>query len=108
METFSGLFSVLLCLSFRFKNGGKYVGEYAYGKKQGEGIFYYPDGSKYEGSWSENARNGYGKYYYVNGDTYEGDWVNNKKDSQGIYSYAATGKPAEDFILIHLLYMNFW
>ncbi|XP_065069910.1 radial spoke head 1 homolog isoform X1 [Rhopilema esculentum] len=75
----------------RFKNGGKYVGGYAYGKKQGEGTLYYPDGSRYEGSWSNNARNGYGSYFYVNGDIYEGDWVDNKKEGQGIYTYAATG-----------------
>merc|ERR1712141_491337 len=62
-----------------------------YGKRQGEGIFYYPDGSKYEGSWSDNARNGYGTYHYVNGDTYEGDWVDNNKEGQGMYTYAETG-----------------
>lgn len=78
-------------LFHRFKNGGKYVGEYSYGKRQGEGTIYYPDGSRYEGSWSENARNGFGKYHYVNGDTYEGDWVNNNKEGQGIYTYADTG-----------------
>ena len=34
---------------YKFKNGARYIGEYKYNKKHGQGTFIYPDGSKYEG-----------------------------------------------------------
>ena len=39
---------LLVCC--RFKNDARYIGDYAYNKKHGDGTFIYPDGSKYEGN----------------------------------------------------------
>lgn len=67
------------------------MGEYAKGRKHGQGTFWYPDGSRYEGGWVEDRRNGHGIYYYLNGDTYEGDWYEHQRHGQGVYTYSATG-----------------
>lgn len=41
-----------LIVYYRFKNEARYIGEYAYNKKHGDGTFIYPDGSKYEGKFT--------------------------------------------------------
>lgn len=78
-------------INSRFKNGCRYIGEYARNKKHGQGTFIYLDGSKYEGSWVEDVRDGYGVYYYVNGDRYEGEWKEHLRHGQGTYNYSETG-----------------
>ncbi|XP_035998216.1 radial spoke head 1 homolog isoform X2 [Fundulus heteroclitus] len=77
--------------AYHFKNGARYVGDYAQNKKHGQGTFFYPDGSKYEGSWVEDLREGHGVYTYPNGDTYDGEWQHHLRHGQGTYQYKDTG-----------------
>jgi len=50
------------------------VGQWAYGKRHGYGVFYYANGSKYEGYWYENLKHGTGKMTFEDGTVYEGDF----------------------------------
>ena len=76
---------------FRFKTGGQYTGDYANGRKHGQGTFVYPDGSRYVGNWINDEKHGTGTYYYPNGDVYEGEWSQNQRHGQGVYTYKETG-----------------
>ena len=61
-----------------------YKGQWANGKKNGNGTLYGEDGSKllYEGEWVDDKQNGYG-VYYTNGTVYRGQWANGKKNGNG-------------------------
>ena len=95
---------------------GKYVGEFAFGKPNGSGIYYYSNGDRYEGEWRSGRRTGNGTYSYHDGRKYVGEWKNGtthgkgtltlsdgrryvgifkdgKKDGQGTYSFP-NGKKA--------------
>ncbi|MCS5640349.1 MAG: hypothetical protein NZ709_02465 [Candidatus Marinimicrobia bacterium] len=95
---------------------GKYVGEFAFGKPNGSGIYDYPNGDRYEGEWRSGRRTGNGTYSYHDGRKYVGEWKNGtthgkgtltlsdgrryvgifkdgKKDGQGTYSFP-NGKKA--------------
>ena len=89
----------IIFLRARFKNGCRYIGEYAKNKKHGQGTFIYLDGSKYEGAWVDDVRDGFGVYYYVNGDRYEGEWKEHQRHGQGTYLYAETGEPPRTTVI---------
>ena len=95
---------------------GKYVGEFAFGKPNGSGIYYYSNGDRYEGEWRSGRRTGNGTYSYHDERKYVGEWKNGtthgkgtltlsdgrryvgifkdgKKDGQGTYSFP-NGKKA--------------
>ena len=48
-------------------DGGKYVGGWNKGKREGHGIFTFASGAKYYGYWREGNMEGYGTYTYANG-----------------------------------------
>jgi len=77
--------------------GGKYVGEWKDGNKNGKGTYTYASGSKYVGEWKDGKRNGEGINYWIlsskvhnmpAGSKYEGQWLNGLKDGYGKTTYA--------------------
>ena len=91
---------------FYVQQGGRYEGEFSFGKKQGkgklqaggfnyEGDFYedmmqgygkctWNDGKKYEGSWNKNIIEGKGTFIWPDGTIYEGEYENGLKHGFGI------------------------
>jgi len=65
-----------------FPNGIRYVGEWRYGKYEGQGTYTYGkgkwEGEKYEGEFKVGYRNGQGTYTLPNGSKYVGEWRENK------------------------------
>jgi hypothetical protein len=54
--------------------------------QRGNGVFAYPDGSKYEGQFAEGKPNGYGAFFYPNypnGDKYIGTFLDGAKHGTG-------------------------
>lgn len=45
-------------LKSQYSMRNMYYGEMVYGKRHGEGIFYYANGAKYEGMWKDNMKHG--------------------------------------------------
>ena len=69
------LFDIFISLTTTYPDGGKYVGEFKYGKKNGQGTYTHYDGSKYVGEFKDDKRwngtrydkNGNIQYKIVNG-----------------------------------------
>lgn len=66
-----------------YPNGGKFVGTFKKGKKNGFGR-YEGDGVVVEGVYLNDRLNGKGKITYSNGDYYEGDFKNGERHGNGI------------------------
>lgn len=60
-----------------------YKGHWEYGKKSGEGIYYYKNGEIYQGSWKNDKRDGEGSMWYLDGSLYKGNWKDDKKHGIG-------------------------
>jgi len=65
--------------TYTYPDGGKYVGKFKDGKKNGQGTFTYPDGQKYVGRWKDDKRNGQGTFTYPDGRKYVGEYKNGKE-----------------------------
>jgi hypothetical protein len=50
-----------------YRDGSKYVGEFAAGFPQGNGTVFYADGNRYEGGWKDHAPHGKGVMFYADG-----------------------------------------
>ncbi|HND88702.1 MAG TPA: caspase family protein, partial [Saprospiraceae bacterium] len=61
---------------FAYADGSKYEGNFANGKFEGQGIFYFSNGDRYVGSFKENYPDGRGSRYFKDQpeQTQEGDW----------------------------------
>ena len=59
-------------------DGGKYIGEWKDGKRNGQGTFTYPDGNKYVGEFKDDKKNGQGSYTFSDGRITEGIWQDGK------------------------------
>jgi hypothetical protein len=92
-------------------NGDKYIGEWEYDLKSGQGTMTYSSDKifqsalitmsqkkiisenildqfmYYDGNWKNDKINGRGKMIYYNGNIYEGNWENDKKSGQGKMTY---------------------
>ena len=69
-------------------NSYKYIGDYKYNKKNGNGILYYNNTILYNGQWLNNSYHGYGELFFSNGNIqYQGEWNNNHKSGLGILFY---------------------
>ncbi len=73
--------------TYTYPDGGKYVGKFKDGKKNGQGTFTYPDGQKYVGRWKDDKRNGQGTITSPSGYKYEGEWKDGKPDGQGTETF---------------------
>ncbi|MDG2370932.1 MAG: hypothetical protein P8M12_09835 [Flavobacteriales bacterium] len=73
-----------------FSWSDNYEGEWADGKRNGEGTMNWSDGTKYVGDWKDDKRDGQGAYTYGKGewegDHYDGEWKNDFFNGQGTYT----------------------
>ncbi|XP_022631601.1 phosphatidylinositol 4-phosphate 5-kinase 1-like [Vigna radiata var. radiata] len=61
---------------YHFRNGDIYAGEYFADKMHGFGVYQFQNGHQYEGAWHEGRRQGLGMYTFTNGETQCGHWQN--------------------------------
>jgi hypothetical protein len=68
----------------------KYTGEWKDGLPHGYGVHIWLDNkgnkqlrNRYVGNWAFGKRNGHGEFYYANGSKYKGEWVNDLKEGMG-------------------------
>ena len=52
---------------------------------EGKGTYKWKEGGKYEGEWKKNKKCGKGKRIFANGSAYEGEWLNDKQHGKVIY-----------------------
>ena len=78
--------------TFTFADGEKYVGEFKYDKRNGQGTLTFPDGMpmasdgrKYVGEFKDDKRNGQGTFTFGNGEKYVGEFKNDEYNGQGVY-----------------------
>ncbi len=69
--------------TWRYPDGGQYVGPWKNGLRNGQGTDYFADGSRYVGQFVDGKRNGHGTYTGASGYNYTGQWSNNKENGQG-------------------------
>ena len=69
-----------------FKSGAMYTGEWARGKRWGQGSFVY-NGGRYEGEWVYDKRHGCGTEFYASGATYVGEYQEDKRHGKGRYTW---------------------
>lgn len=84
----------------KYKNG-IYEGEFANGKYDGFGSYYFREESRgdwYVGSFREGRIEGTGTYYFSNGDKYTGNFLNGKKSGYGILYFKNSGQYAGEWI----------
>ena len=62
---------------------GMFIGNLAYGRREGKGIMYYNVGDRYDGEWINNKREGKGIMHFNSGDRYEGKWISDKMEGKG-------------------------
>ena len=74
-------------ISFTYPDGTAYVGDYADGRRNGEGKLTYTSGDVYEGNFANDQRSGNGKLTYANSMTYEGEWANDAFHGQGVFDW---------------------
>lgn len=67
--------------------GNKYVGEWKYNKRSGQGTMYYVTNCVYKGSWLDDLPHGQGTFIDSSGNTYTGEWIRGMKEGQGILTY---------------------
>lgn len=72
----------------KFRDGGRYVGQFQNGEQAGFGVYDSPRGHRYEGAWLDGKKHGRGTYLYPGGNAYSGEFRNNKKEGQGNYIWA--------------------
>lgn len=84
----------------RYREDGtkKYEGNFAYGKFNGYGIYYYNNGDRYEGNFVNDRRHGKGTFYFGLGTKYKGDFVDDKMTGKGICYYCNGGRYEGDFV----------
>lgn len=65
-----------------YGNGDKYEGEWALGKKQGEGMYEWADGDYYDGHWEKDSAEGTGAACF-GGVFYDGEFHLGQKHGLG-------------------------
>lgn len=88
--------------------GGKYVGQWKDGKRNGHGTFttFFPNGGNYVGRWKDDKANGPGTYWTLDGEKYFVKRKNIEKDRQETTCLhddkKATGRWGEGNLLLPL------
>ena len=92
-----------------FEDGGKYVGEFKDGVRNGQGTYTFENGGKYVGEFKDGVLNGQGTYTFADGGKYVGEFKDGKQNGQGIEYRAngtiissgqwSDGRPAQSFAL---------
>lgn len=69
----------------KYRQGSEYRGQKWRGMRHGQGTFLYLDGGKYEGEWAFNKMEGQGSLYYQSGKlAYEGEWMDDQFSGKGV------------------------
>eukprot|EP01038_Epipyxis_sp_PR26KG_P006768 gene6768-9271_t len=66
----------------------RYVGDWANGAMEGDGVYYYENGEIYKGGWFKNKRHGTGRMEFNNDSIYEGEWRNDLRDGFGVTKFS--------------------
>jgi len=74
-------------LSYHFKSGQHYDGEWKAAKFYGKGLLSLPSREVYEGNFTNSRRNGFGIATYPNSSRYEGYWKFDKRHGKGTLTY---------------------
>jgi hypothetical protein len=64
--------------SCKWADNSSYQGDWAQGKRHGNGIFITAEGHKYEGAFINDVKHGEGRLSYKNGEIVEGCWENDR------------------------------
>lgn len=72
--------------NLEYANKDRYVGEFADGRKQGKGKYFFAEGTVFDGFW-ENDFKVEGHLKLFNGDEFEGVFKNNNR-YKGNYKYS--------------------
>ena len=75
----------------RLPLGDRYVGQWANGAWNGQGIYTWKDGRVYSGEWAADKQNGKGVMTWPSGERYEGGWKNGNRHGQGSQTLASGG-----------------
>jgi hypothetical protein len=68
---------------YTYSSGGRYVGQWRDGKRNGQGTHTYADGAKYVGEWQDGLENGQGTGTFPDGKEYVGEWRDGKRSGHG-------------------------
>lgn len=76
-----------------WKGGGTYEGQLVRGKREGEGIMFWPTGKIYVGQWRDDRFHGHGLLFATaeRGCTYNGDWVQGQCHGVGRVEWPSRG-----------------
>ena len=66
-------------------NGERYSGEYANGKRHGQGTYSWANGHRYQGSWVEGSRKGQATYWYGDDGYFVGEMEGTKEVNGTLY-----------------------
>ena len=69
--------------TFITSQGSKYIGNWKYDKKNGNGLETYQNGEKYDGEWRNDNKDGKGAFEFADGSKYVGEWKLNKRHGKG-------------------------
>ena len=82
--------------------GEKYVGEWKFGMRNGQGINIYGNGpnkgDEYVGEWKNDRPHGQGTYTYERGDKYVGEFKNGNMNGQGTYTWAKGPSKGDKYV----------
>lgn len=78
------------------KDSNKYIGQFKYGKLNGNCHVYYKNGSEYKGEYAKDLKHGYGEYSHINNKpnksyVYVGNFYKGRMSGQGMLT-CANGK----------------
>lgn len=97
-------------ISFTWKDGTTYNGEYLNGEANGFGTMVFPNIGTYTGYFVNGKREGLGTFKWNVGDTYIGLWNSDKMHGNGTYTfadgYAIRGVWADNKIAAEAIYME--
>ena len=74
--------------TFKYKDGGIYVGYFENHLMCGSGVFVDCKGNKFQGNFKDDLMHGYGHFSYVNGDSYKGNFKRGEFHGEGIYEWS--------------------
>ena len=68
-----------MAMNGKFKENGKYIGQFRQSLRNGRGVYTLPNGNTYEGEFLNNIPNGYGIFRWKEGSLYDGPWRDGKR-----------------------------
>ena len=85
-------------LSYEFKSGESYEGEWKDALYSGKGNQRFPSGECYEGYFLNGKRNGFGTLYLPNKQRYDGYWKAGQKHGKGTLYYSSSDLIATKYV----------